>query len=119
MTSMRNPDAKHVDFKALEGMFPDNPKFLPSNLDMVYERNGQFLVAEWKRPTENISGGQRLLLHSLARQPRFKVLLIIGDTDDGMDVDMVYEITPDDVLFLNRGVDGLKEVINEWYRSVE
>lgn len=119
MTSMRNPDAKHIDFKALEGMFPDNPKFLPSNIDMMYERNGHFLVGEWKRDGEDISGGQRLLLHRLARQAKFKVLLIIGDTDDGMNVDMVYQITPDDVLFLNRGVDGLKEVINSWYNEVK
>lgn len=119
MTSMRNPDAKHIDFKELEGLFPDNPRFLPSNLDMVYERNGHFLVAEWKRENEDISGGQRLLLHRLSKLPRVKVLLVQGDTDDGMKVGMVHQITPDDVLFLNQGVDGLKQVITEWYRSAE
>jgi hypothetical protein len=46
-----------------------------------------------------------------------KVLLVIGDTDGGMNVGMVYQITPDDVLFLNQGIDGLKQIINEWYRS--
>lgn len=119
MTSMRNPDAKHIDFKELEGMFSDNPRFLPSNLDMVYERNGHFLIAEWKRENEDISGGQRLLLHRLSKLPRVKVLLVIGDTDDGMNVGMVYQITPEDVLFINQGVDGLKQIINDWYRSAE
>ena len=48
MTAMRNPDAKHIDFGELVGVIPSNPRFLPSNLDMVLERRGSFLVGEWK-----------------------------------------------------------------------
>jgi len=67
---MRNPDARHLDFQDLAGLIPEHPKFLPSNLDMVYERKGHFLVCEWKRPHENFGGGQWILLQALARTPK-------------------------------------------------
>ena len=118
MTAMRNPDAKHTDFGELLGIIESNPKFLPSNLDMVYERNGHFLVGEWKRPNEMISGGQRLLLHRLASKPNFKVVLIIGDTDNGMNVHAVHKLTADDVVKIGEGKEFLFDLIRGWYDSV-
>lgn len=118
MTAMRNPDAKHIDFSDLQGIIPSNPRFLPSNLDMVYERNGHFLVGEWKRRGEKISGGQRLLLHRLASLPQFKILLIVGDTDNGMVVHDVYKLTADDVIRIGEGKEFLAQLINVWYDSV-
>jgi hypothetical protein len=115
MGVMRNPDAKHIDFADLSGIIETNPRFLPSNLDMVYERNGHFLIGEWKRPKEHISGGQRLLLHRLASLPNVKVLLIIGDTDDGMTVHDVYKLTKDNVTKIGEGKDFLIQLINAWY----
>jgi hypothetical protein len=118
MTAMRNPDAKHIDFSDLQGIIPSNPRFLPSNLDMVYERNGHFLVGEWKRRGEKISGGQRLLLHRLASLPQFKILLIVGDTDNGMAVHDVYKLTAEDVIRIGEGKEFLAQLINVWYDSV-
>lgn len=116
---MRNPDAKHKDFGALIGIIPTNPRFLPSDIDMVYERNQCFLFAEWKRASESFGGGQRILLRRLAMQPRTVVLLVVGDTDDGMNVEQVLYIDPSQVdpVLLGRGFETLKEVIIEWYEA--
>lgn len=117
--AMRNPDAKHKDFGALIGIIPTNPRFLPSDIDMVYERNQCFLFAEWKRASESFGGGQRILLRRLAMQPRTVVLLVVGDTDDGMNVEQVLYIDPSQVdpVLLGRGFETLKEVIIEWYEA--
>jgi len=119
MTAMRNPDAKHIDFTELQGIIKSNPKFLPSNIDMVYERNGHFLVGEWKRPGEKISGGQRLLLHRLASHPHFKVLLIVGDTDNGMKIKEVYKLTANDVVKIGEGKEFFDDLVNSWYEHIE
>jgi len=117
--AMRNPDAKHKDFGALIGLIPSNPKFLPSDIDMVYERNGCFLFGEWKRKSEKFGGGQRILLRKLAQQPRTVVLLIVGDTDNGMNVEQVFYINPaeKDPVLLGEGFETLTWVINEWYEK--
>jgi hypothetical protein len=117
--AMRNPDAKHKDFGALIGIIPTNPRFLPSDIDMVYERNQCFLFAEWKRASESFGGGQRILLRRLAMQPRTVVLLVVGDTDDGMNVEQVLYIDPSQVdpVLLGGGFETLKEVIIEWYEA--
>ena len=117
MGTMRNSDAKHIDFGELLGIIEENPKFVPSNLDMVYERNGHFLIGEWKRPRELISGGQRLLLHRLASIPNVKVLLIIGDTDDGMVVHEVHKLTKENITKIGEGKEFLIELVKAWYRT--
>ena len=48
---MRNRQAPHIDFADLVGLMD---KRLPSNIDMVMERHGKFLIGEWKRPDEKI-----------------------------------------------------------------
>lgn len=123
MTAMRNPDAKHTDFGDLIGVIPSNPKLLPSNLDMVLERNGYFLVGEWKRPNESISLGQEILLKNLSKMPNFIVLVIEGNTDDGMVVNKVsmYGLKTEngwsstDLMEIGNSLDDLKNTIRMWY----
>ena len=120
MTAMRNPDAKHTDFTDLIGIIPSNPKLLPSNLDMVIERFGQFLVGEWKRPNEKISLGQEILLKRLATKEDFVVLLIEGDTDDGMVVNCVEAYTKEgSTVHIGDDVKALKGFIKFWYEHTE
>jgi hypothetical protein len=120
MTAMRNPDAKHTDFGDLIGVIPSNPKLLPSNLDMVIERFGQFLIGEWKRPSEKISLGQEILLKRLASKDDFVVLLIEGDTDDGMVVNKIEAFTKDGSLtHIGDDVNALKGFIKFWYEHAE
>ena len=116
---MRNPKAAHIDFTLFVGMIESNPKFLPSNLDMVMERFGSFLVAEWKRPGETIKIGQQRLLEALAKVPNFTVLIITGNTDDGLNVAAVHRVMPDGSLkFVCDSPDELLVRMQDWYEKV-
>jgi hypothetical protein len=113
---MRNPYALHLNFTELVGAIPEIPKILPSNIDMMYERCGKFLVAEWKRPNEKISIGQSILLKALARQDDFIVLIITGDTDRDMQVFNVERLNEQGELIpKGNTLEDLKTIILKWY----
>lgn len=116
---MRNPNAVHIDFKDLNGLMG---KIVPSNIDMVMERKGFFLIGEWKREGEQISAGQSILLKQFAKlDQRFTVLVIQGDTDDGeMKVDKFWRMDEDGVLvLLGTGVESFKHFLVYWKIGVE
>ena len=97
---MRNEFASHTDFGFLRGLFDEKPNILPSNVDMIYGINGQFLLAEWKRDSEEILLGQRILLKSFAQQPNFTVLIVNGYSDStGTHVDSFYQVASDKLIF--------------------
>jgi hypothetical protein len=110
---MRDKYAPHVDFGELSGLLG---KVLPSNLDMVLERKDSFLFGEWKRDGENISKGQEILLKALSRLPNATVLVINGDTDNGMRIGRFWRITPDGgYVESGKGLIAFKDYITEWY----
>ena len=110
---MRNRDAPHIDFTELMGLLG---KVVPSNLDMVYERKGSFLVGEWKRDGENISKGQEILLKALSELPSHTVLIINGYTEDGkMSVNRFWRVKPEGCVLAGAGLTALKDYITEWY----
>ena len=114
---MRNAYASHTDFGFLNGIIQDNPKAMPSNLDMVLERKGKFLVGEWKRTNEEISVGQKILLKQLAILPNFTVLIINGYSDsEGMEIDKFYQVGQSSLIYIDTGIDALKSYINTWYK---
>ena len=84
---MRSLLASHVDYGDFVGVIPNSPKFTPSDLDGIAERNGKFFVMEWKRPKEKVSTGQRIMLQALAGKADFIVVIVIGDTDNGMKIE--------------------------------
>ena len=45
---MRNMFATHTDYAEFKGLITANPAFVPSNVDGIAERNGHFLIMEWK-----------------------------------------------------------------------
>ena len=115
---MRNAYASHTDFGFLRGIILENTKAMPSNIDMVFERRGNFLIGEWKREDEEISLGQKILLKALANQDKFTVLVINGYSDDtGTEVNNFYKVTKDKLVILGNGVEKLKYFINDWYQS--
>jgi len=77
---VRDKYATHIDFT----QFTSLGNRLPSNLDMVLERKGYFLVGEWKRENEKLSEGQKILLRNLARMKNFTVLIINGHSDQDL-----------------------------------
>ena len=110
---MRNKEAPHIDFEELVGLLG---KVVPSNLDMVLERKGHFLFAEWKRDNEKVSKGQEILLKALSRVPNATVLIVNGDTDDGMRVDTFWRVLPNgNCIESGRGLIEFKDYIIDWY----
>lgn len=111
--TMRNRSAPHIDFEELTGLLG---KVVPSNVDMIYERKGKFLVGEWKRVGEEISKGQEILLKAFASKPDFEVLVINGDTDDGMKVGKFWKVDKMERVYkVGEGLDQLKDYIVDWY----
>ena len=110
---MRDRYAPHVDFGELSGLLG---KVLPSNVDMVLERKGHFLFGEWKRDGEKISKGQEILLKALSGLPKTTVLVVSGDTDNGMRVERFWRILPDGSYTQSgKGLIEFKDYITEWY----
>jgi len=110
---MRNKEAPHIDFEELNGLLG---KVVPSNLDMVLERKGHFLFAEWKRDNEKVSKGQEILLKALSRVPNATVLIVNGDSDDGMRVDRFWRVLPNgNCIESGRGLIEFKDYIIDWY----
>lgn len=115
---MRNKYATHVDFTFLADTVG---KMFPSNIDMVLERNGHFLVGEWKREQEKISQGQMILLRRLAGLQQFKVLVITGHSDN--EQTEVFAISKleynGNLVELGSSIEDLKVLISKWLRYAE
>jgi hypothetical protein len=114
---MRNPYAVHIDFEFLYGVIPENPKAQPSNVDMMFERKGKFLVGEWKRTNENMNLGQKILLEAFAKKKDFIVIIIEGHSVDGdTEVKRIYRLKDGKEVLLGEGIDLLKNLIIKFYR---
>ena len=116
MLSMNKPNAKHVDFGFLKGMFP-NPRELPVNVDMMMEKNHCFIVGEWKKPKETLSKGQEIMLMRLAARRNIHVIIIEGSSDDTeCYVNKVEEMYKDGRLKeLGTGIEFLKILMKAWH----
>jgi hypothetical protein len=91
---MKSLLASHVDYGDFVGIILNKPTFTPSDLDGIAERNGKFFVMEWKRPKEKVSVGQRIMLQALAGKADFIVVIVIGDTDNGMNIQEFFLVQP-------------------------
>ena len=112
---MRNRLAPHIDFAELQGLMG---KRLPSNLDMVMERHGRFLIGEWKKPGEKVSLGQQILLKQLAKLSMFTVIIVVGDTDNGMNVSKIWKLNSDESwTSIGNSKQDLKDCLVEWDNS--
>ena len=113
---MRNEFATHTDYSDFKGLIESNPLFIPSNVDGIAERNGHFLIMEWKRDAEKVSEGQKRLLQALASNPRFMVVIIYGNTDDGTIIDSYWLLTPEGKpVKTGIGFESFKEFYRDWY----
>ena len=116
--AMRNENASHVDFGFLRGMIPANPFFMPSNIDMIIERRGEFIFGEWKREGEKMTVGQRILLLALSKM--HTVLLITGYVDDEAHVSKVQVVTCNGKLnLIGNSKEDLITYLQDWYNAVE
>jgi hypothetical protein len=117
---MRNGAAPHIDFSDLEGMIESNPKLMPSNVDFILERRGKFLFGEFKKPDEEMSLGQNILLQALSRKPGFKVFIAVG-WNEGTSLVIQQLTTIQNGVWETRACDleGFKDAIRKWYAAVE
>ena len=116
MKLMRNEFATHTDYGDFKGLIESNPLFIPSNVDGIAERNGHFLIMEWKRDAEKVSEGQKRLLQALASNSRFMVVIIYGNTDDGTVIDSYWLLTPEGKpVKVGIGFESFKEFYKDWY----
>jgi len=116
MKAMRSLVASHVDYGDFKGLIPQNPQFCPSDLDGIAERNGHFLIMEWKRPGEKASEGQKRLLQALAANPKFMVVVIIGNTDNGTNIQEYWQYASDGKVFkAGTGFESFKSFYRLWY----
>ena len=123
---MRTLFPKVVDYGELIGLIPGNTKFSPSDIDGICERNGQFLVMEWKRPKdheyegEQISYGQQRLLRSLASKEGFIVIIVYGHTDNEMKVEKFFRVQAEGpCIHLGVGTDMFKKFYQQWYELAD
>lgn len=113
---MRNMFATHTDYGDFKGLIPTNPNLVPSNVDGILERNGQFLILEWKKPGEKVSEGQKRLLQAFAAKPSFMVVIIYGNTDNGTIIDSFWQLTSEGKPFkAGVGFGSFKEWYISWY----
>ena len=117
---MRNMFATHTDYADFKGLIPTNQYLVPSNVDGILERNGQFLIFEWKRPGEKISEGQRIMLQALAAKPSFMVVIIYGNTDNETVVESYWVLTPEGKpVKSGTGFESFKQFYRQWYELAD
>ena len=113
---MRNQVPTHIDYGDFVGLVSNSPGFTPSNVDGIAERKGKFLVMEWKRQNEKSSKGQQYLLRSLAAQPNFIVVIIRGNTDNGVNMGNYYLVQPQGgCILIGNGFESFKAYYKQWY----
>lgn len=119
--TLRNTMVQLVDYRDLNGIIESNPLFACSDIDMIYERNGHFLVAEWKKPNEDVSGGQDILLKALAKSPKFNVIKVCGYSEGtALTVYDFYWLRPNGVwAYVGQGKERLIKFIQNWYAKVD
>jgi len=115
---MRNKYATHVDFTFLTDVLD---KKIPSNIDMVLERKGYFLIGEWKRLNESISQGQMILLKALADISGFTVLIVTGHSDNEQtEVHLIHRLHPSgEMEEWGSSLDDFKRIVYNWMNFVE
>lgn len=114
--AMRSPNAAHIDFGFLSGAIPGHPKAIPCDIDMIYERNNQFLVGEWKVLGERISLGQEITLKAMSNMNNFNVYIIQGySNQSGVEVGKICKLVNGKIVDIGSGKDRLKSIITSWW----
>lgn len=119
--TLRNTMVQLVDYRDLEGIIKTNKSFACSDIDMIYERKGKFLVAEWKKPNEELSEGQSILLKALAKNDEFTVIRVCGYSENTkLTVYDFHWLKPNGIwAFVGQGKERLTTFIQNWYAKAD
>jgi hypothetical protein len=75
---------------------------------------------EWKRPSEKVSEGQKILLKALASKDDFMVVIIYGNTDNSMMIDKYFLVQKDGSCMLaGQGLEMFKGFYRQWYELAD
>lgn len=81
-----------------------------TDIDVMIERHGYFLVVENKHPDEEIPLGQLITLRALAALPQFTVFVVRGFPPDTI---LSYGILDSVQVGVDR--DGFREYVQAWW----
>jgi len=105
------------DFENLEGCF-GNTRIMPTDIDGLVERNGKFLVIEFKPVGKQTPTGQVITLTRLAAIPGFTVIIVYhepcGLHEHKHPVAMRVVGTQGETPI---NVGGLREFVSQWFRD--
>jgi hypothetical protein len=68
---------------------------------------------------EEISEGQRIMLRALHKVPNVTVLIIEGDTDDGMRVSNFWQLADGKLSRMGGSVDELLSYVKDWLAAAD
>lgn len=83
-----------------------------SDLDVLMERHGHFIIIENKRPDEELKGGQLYALRRLAAEPNKTVLVVRGTPPDD-----IISVGPLDGDQRPANATIVREMVQEWWDS--
>lgn len=86
----------------------------PTDIDLVYERKGQFLVLEGKREGAQMPTGQRRFYQAMTAVPQFSVVTFCGNPPDE-----VTSYTPWGKEPRQASTDDLRQLVKRWFEWVE
>jgi hypothetical protein len=114
--AMRNSYAAHTDFGFLLQAIPSNPKAIPSDIDMIFERKKQFFVGEWKMPGEHMSRGQELTLKALSELDNFSVYIVQGfSNNEEQVIKNIYKFINGKPKLIGNGIERFFSIYRAWY----
>lgn len=113
------------DFDMFMGCF-GNTKIMPTDIDFIVERKGNFLVMELKVENKQIFYGQELMLMNLSKIPKFTVVLayhkprskcsLCGAIHDKPEFTSIRIYPSLKVVPITN--EGLKNIVSEWYSKI-
>jgi len=110
---------KWHDFTVLKGCFGDS-RIMPTDIDGMVERNGHFLVIEFKPDGKSITTGQKIMLRRLSKLNEFTVLVIWHEpcAVHEFKVPVAMQQFPD-VTIEETDIDGVRSVVKLWYQMAD
>lgn len=117
--------AKSPDLAPIAEMLPEGWRGIgirPSDLDCVIERNGRFLVIEFKsKDAGHIKTGQRILFERMSVLENFSVILVDGlmTADDPYRAHAIFKKGVLGPWRTEGGVGSLKNLVRRWAEWVD
>ncbi len=118
--TINNPDkylAGIWDWAILDGCFGET-HIKPTDIDGMVERNGNFLFLETKAPGVPLPRGQEISFRRLAAQPDTVVMVVWGEQNQPVQLQVFSSLFPDGKLIKADG-DTFRHFVQVWYERAD